>query len=177
MKSRLLWMAALVGAVVIGNAGNTDGQRVARPEIGVWFSPNGGSTAAIVAEIGAAQSQISVQAYELTSEPIIDALIRATQRGVKVFLMLDRSVTGTTVGRLFQAGVLIGYDTDHGLVHSKVMVIDNRLVITGSFNYSARAESRNIENVIMIGRPDVALTYQKHFNQHWAHVTAPVPSN
>jgi phosphatidylserine/phosphatidylglycerophosphate/cardiolipin synthase-like enzyme len=57
----------------------------------VYFSPNGGCTAAIVKEITDAKSEILVQAYSFTSAPIAKALVSAHKRGVKVEAILDKS--------------------------------------------------------------------------------------
>lgn len=50
----------------------------------VFFSPNGGTTEAIVQEIQAARQEILVQAYSFTSKTIAKALIDAGKRGVKI---------------------------------------------------------------------------------------------
>ena len=57
----------------------------------VYFSPRGGATDAIVAEIGKAKSEVLVQAYSFTSQPIGDALLAAHKRGVAVKVICDRS--------------------------------------------------------------------------------------
>ena len=53
-------------------------------QVSVYFSPHGGCTEAIVRELGAAHTQVLVQAYSFTSAPIARALIAAKKRGVKV---------------------------------------------------------------------------------------------
>lgn len=57
----------------------------------VYFSPKGGATEAVVAEIGKAQKAILVQAYSFTSPPIAKALLEVHKRGVKVEAILDKS--------------------------------------------------------------------------------------
>jgi phosphatidylserine/phosphatidylglycerophosphate/cardiolipin synthase-like enzyme len=57
----------------------------------VFFSPNGGCTAAIVSELERAKSSVLVQAYSFTSAPIARAVIDAKKRGVRVQVILDRS--------------------------------------------------------------------------------------
>ncbi len=60
-----------------------------QPAWSVYFSPDGGCTEAIVAELGMAPNIILVQAYSFTSEPIADGLVDAHKRGVKVMVILD----------------------------------------------------------------------------------------
>ena len=61
------------------------------PGIDVYFSPKGGCTEAVVAELDAAKATIFVQAYSFTSAPIAKALVDAHKRGVAVRVILDRS--------------------------------------------------------------------------------------
>ena len=56
----------------------------------VYFSPDGGATDAIVAELGKATNSVLVQAYSFTSAPIAKALVDAHKRGVKIAVILDK---------------------------------------------------------------------------------------
>src|SRR5438128_1105495 len=56
------------------------------------FSPNGGITAQIVKAVEQTKSTILVQAYNFTSKPIANALVVAKKRGVRIWIILDRSV-------------------------------------------------------------------------------------
>src|SRR5260370_11532181 len=118
----------------------------------VFFSPQGGCTRAIVDAIGAARRQILVQAYEMASPQIKSALIAAHKRGVQVSAIFDPEAlkgTNTMVGELSSGGVPIFVDSTHspGLAHNKVMVIDQAIVITGSFHFTRAAQTRNAQNL------------------------------
>jgi phosphatidylserine/phosphatidylglycerophosphate/cardiolipin synthase-like enzyme len=52
------------------------------------------------------------------------------------------------------------------------MVIDQALVITGSFNFTRAAETRNAENLLLIRDPALAAAYGRNFNAHMAHSSA-----
>ncbi len=54
------------------------------------------------------------------------------------------------------AGVPVFIDWSPAIAHSKVMIVDRHLMIGGSFNYSAAADSRNAENATFIDSPEVA---------------------
>ncbi len=45
--------------------------------------------------------------------------------------------------------------------------VDNRTVITGSFNPSKAADTRNDENVIIIHNESIAHKYVNEFNRMW----------
>ena len=60
-------------------------------DIACYFSPKGGCADAVVGQIRQARQQILVQAYSFTSVPIATALVEARQRGVNVYIVLDKS--------------------------------------------------------------------------------------
>jgi len=53
------------------------------------------------------------------------------------------------------------------LMHHKFMVIDGKIVVTGSYNWSYGAEERNDENLVVISSPDIAKLYEAEFNRIW----------
>ncbi|HEY2104156.1 MAG TPA: phospholipase D family protein [Candidatus Binataceae bacterium] len=143
----------------------------------VYFSPEGGCTEAIVEAIGGARRQVLVQAYEMTSPQIKSALVAAHRRGVEVKAIFDpEAVKESTsmVEELSAGGVPIFIDSFHspGIAHNKVMVIDQAVVITGSFNFTRAAETRNAENLLVIRDPALAAAYQRNFDAHMAHSSA-----
>jgi phosphatidylserine/phosphatidylglycerophosphate/cardiolipin synthase-like enzyme len=130
--------------------------------IQVYFSPNGGAAQAIIGTIDAARSSVHVEAYRLTSRPIIDALLAAHARDVSVWVSVDRQervTPGTAVYRLVEAGIPVTVERRHHLAHNKVMIVDERIVITGSYNFTANAETRNAENLLIIASPELARRY------------------
>ena len=61
------------------------------PTVEVHFSPKGGCTDAVVAELDSAKTSVLVQAYSFTSARIAKALVEAHKRGVQVQAVLDKS--------------------------------------------------------------------------------------
>lgn len=132
--------------------------------IDVYYSPNGGATKAVVQEIRSARQEILVQAYSFTSKPIAKALIDARNRGVKIEAVLDKSNATAKYSAgtfLFNAGITVLIDSAHAIAHNKVMIIDKSTLITGSFNFTAAAENKNAENLLVFkGNQKLAdLTY------------------
>ena len=142
------------------------------PSIEVHFSPGGSPTAAIVETLDSAKRSVLVQAYSFTSDPIASALIRAHGRGVAVQVVVDRSQASdrnVAVPSLKAAGIPVWVDRGHAIQHNKVMVVDRRIVITGSFNFSRAAEGRNAENLVVINDPKIAARYVANFEGHKKH--------
>jgi phosphatidylserine/phosphatidylglycerophosphate/cardiolipin synthase-like enzyme len=80
-----VFLTLLIGLLTLGAGGQVFAD--AKPE--VYFSPKGGVTDVVVAELGKARSTVLVQAYSFTSAPIAKALVDAHKRGVKVRVILD----------------------------------------------------------------------------------------
>lgn len=138
----------------------------------VFFSPRGGCTEAIVAELNRATNTVHVQAYSFTSEPIARALLDAHKRGVKVQVILDKAQRTDKYSEadfLAHAGIRTLIDAKHAIAHNKVMILDGATVITGSFNFTSAAESRNAENLLVIHDPNLARQYLTNFERHADH--------
>jgi phosphatidylserine/phosphatidylglycerophosphate/cardiolipin synthase-like enzyme len=139
----------------------------------VYFSPNGGCTAAIVRELDAATRTIRVQAYSFTSRPIAQALLAAEQRGVTIEVLLDssnRSDRYSAATFLKNHGIAVLIDGQHAIAHNKIILIDDAVIITGSFNFSRAAEESNAENLLVIrDQPELMARYQANFAAHAAH--------
>ena len=131
----------------------------AEADVSVCFVPEEHCTGVIVSALNGARAEIRVQAFVFSSRPIAAALKAAHDRGVDVQLVLDKRnqrIQGGVTDDLVSAGILVWVDWLPALAHSKLMIVDRHLVIGGSFNYSASADSRNAENVTFIDSPEVA---------------------
>src|SRR5262249_10265294 len=143
----------------------------------VHFSPKGGCTDTVVRELGAARHQIQVLAYSFSSTPIAQALVDAKLRGVHVEIVLDHSNEAESYSDLhffLEQGLVPMIDPHHAIAHNKVMIVDGRTLLTGSFNFTHQAEAENAENLLVInGHPDLAGAYRKNFQAHKSHARAP----
>lgn len=131
------------------------------------FTPGQDCTSLIVHEIDGAKTELLVQAYGFTAPPIIDAIARAKDRGVKVQVILDKtneSEESSGASTLVLHGITPQIDDHVAIAHNKVMVIDQQSVITGSFNFTDAAQSKNAENVLVI-TGDTGLAAQ--YRQNW----------
>lgn len=138
----------------------------------VYFSPDGGVTDAIVSVIEKAKKTIHVQAYSFTSAPIAKALVEAHKRGVTVSVILDKSQKTekySSADFLSHAGISVSIDSKHAIAHSKIIIVDEEIVITGSFNFTKSAEERNSENLVIIRDENLAQEYLLNWVSHKEH--------
>ena len=140
--------------------------------LGVYFTPATNAAVPIVKAIDASEREVLVQAYGFTHNAIAQALVRAHERGVKVRVLLDQKSLNTNryvMGVLTDAQIELRQDGKHAIAHNKVMVIDQAIVITGSFNFTNSAASRNAENFLVLKSEDLAEQYRLQWKNHWAH--------
>ncbi len=138
----------------------------------VYFSPRGGCTEALVRHLERAERSIYVQAYSFTSPTITQALIGAQARGVEVEVILDKSQSrgqGAAGTMLRDAGVKVFIDSAHAIAHNKVMLIDGRTLVTGSFNFTKAAENSNAENLVVLESPEAVGLYRENYLKHLEH--------
>jgi phosphatidylserine/phosphatidylglycerophosphate/cardiolipin synthase-like enzyme len=139
----------------------------------VYFSPRGECTSAIIKELKKANNSVLVQAYSFTSAPIAEALLNAFNRGVKVEVILDKrgkTEKDSKATFFIDKEIPVMIDDKHAKAHNKVMVIDRETVITGSFNLSEAAETRNAENLLIIHDRKLAEKYVKNWHEHAQHL-------
>ena len=132
----------------------------------VRFSPNGGCLNFAKGFIDKAQNYILVQGYSFTSELLAKALVEAHRRGVKVAILLDKSqptAVGAQIYFVKNAGIPVSIDYVSGIAHNKIMIIDDKIVLTGSFNWTMGAETRNAENLLMINNEAIAKIYKDNW--------------
>jgi phospholipase D len=139
--------------------------------VAVCFSPEEDCTAFAVDAIDRAEIQILVNAYGLTtSSSTVEALVRAKQRGVDVRLIADRTTPcerNSGINPLARAGISIWIDHGARIAHAKSMVIDGKVTLTGSMNWTGGA-ALNSENLNLVASPTIAAAYAGHWHQRLA---------
>ena len=130
------------------------------------FSPEDDCAAFAVRAIDRARQEILVGAYSLTTGAgIVEALLRAHQRGVEVKLIADkRTPCGRNSGidPLASAGVPVWIDNSARIAHTKTMVIDGAVTLNGSYNWT-RGAAANSEDLNLVASPVVAEAYAGHW--------------
>jgi len=135
----------------------------------IFFSPDDETLSHLVEQVENARQSIYFLAFSFTSDPLADALIESWQAGVQVAGVLEEAQVETNFGgdydRLRQTGVDVRLDGNLDSMHHKVLIIDERIVVTGSYNFSNSAETRNDENTLIIHNAQLAAAYLAEFQR------------
>ena len=129
----------------------------------VCFTPGQNCTQIIVNEIKNAKKSIFIQSYSFTSTAIANALIDAAQRGIYVVCIFDNSQKNKPLIDQMAQYIEIYIDKPAGIAHNKVIIIDENIVLTGSFNFTLAAQNRNVENSIKITSKTIAKQYKEQW--------------
>ncbi len=140
-----------------------DGTRVE-----TYFSPDDQTARRLQELINNAEKSVFFLAFSFTSDDLADALMRRARAGVHVAGVMDQSQISSNQGsefeRLVDAGLDVRPDGNPNKMHHKVFIIDEFIVVTGSYNFSASAEKFNDENTLILYNRDIAARYLEAFD-------------
>jgi len=150
--------------------------------IEVYFAPNEQCENKIVSLLDSSTNSIYIQAYVLSSKPILVAITNAQSRGVNIEIILDKKMWDVSASWwLIQNNIKVRADNKHAIAHNKVMIIDSNTVITGSYNYTHNAQYNNAENLAIISsNKSISDRYMNNYLLHQSHSplwTNGIPSN
>ncbi|MBN2379105.1 phospholipase D family protein [candidate division WOR-3 bacterium] len=135
------------------------------------FSAQGGIEWVVEREIDASKHSIDAAVYSFTSRPLAQALVGAANRGVKVRIVMDPGNAGRDYSKatyLVNKGIEVRTEKGRGLMHHKFALIDDSVLITGSYNWTASAEAENDENILLLrGFSSIRKAYLNEFNRLW----------
>jgi phosphatidylserine/phosphatidylglycerophosphate/cardiolipin synthase-like enzyme len=150
--------------------------RLGSVNVEVYFSPEDGVAKHVLQRLAAAKRSIHFMAFSYTSSAIADAMVAQAQAGLLVhgvFESQNAGGTGSAFSRLRHGGVDVLQDGNCYILHHKVIVIDARTVITGSYNFTNSAEKDNDENLVIVDDPNLARAYLDEFARVYAQAQAP----
>lgn len=135
--------------------------------VDVCFAPAEGCEADLVAAIDRANASIRFLAFSFTADAVGDALVRAHDRGVDVSGVVERRQLDrwSEYDALRMVGIPVRKDGNAGTMHHKVFIIDDETVVTGSFNPTANANTRNDENMLIIQDAMLAREYLDEYDR------------
>lgn len=118
-----------------------------------------------------ATNKIQVAMAWFTSNELFEALINALNRDVDVeLILLDNAINYMYYAPDFNEFINAGgklriAGSEVGFMHHKFCVIDDSLAITGSYNWTYYAETRNVENIVISDNSDIVMLFSAEFQR------------
>lgn len=136
-------------------------------KINLYFSPKGKTMDAILTELRKARKNIKFMTFSLTDKDIYQTILDKAKSGVKVEGIFDGCMLSKySLYRGFIDNKIPVYiDGNQAILHNKVFIIDNRIIITGSYNFSKNAEQNNNENTLIIDSAKLAQYYNIEYGK------------
>jgi len=133
------------------------------------FSP-GNSENEIISLMNSAKSDIKIEMFEFSYKPLKESLLEAKKRGVSVRVILDRQSNQNkdTFDFLKENGIDVKWaPSKFNILHSKFAIIDNKIVLVGSVNWSKNGMQKNREASVIIYSENLAKEFENIFNKDW----------
>ena len=141
------------------------------PNMKLYFSPRGGIESRLISLINSANSSIEFLIFAFTSSKVADAIVDAeNNRSVEVMGVFDKvwdsgNQAYSKYNYLKSRGIDVLRDSNPYTLHDKVMIIDDSIVITGSYNYTKSANNKNAENILILYDTEIAKKYKEEFEK------------
>lgn len=138
-------------------------------DLEVCFSPDEPCDLKLLKFIESAEKSIEVAVFDINLDQIVHALILKSKK-INVRVLVDKRQSKgqhSLVQTLVKGRVKVRYGSQRGVMHNKFVIIDQKFLETGSFNYTNHAYKANQENQIYIHNPAVIDRYLKRFEQSW----------
>lgn len=134
-----------------------------------YFSALDNCSEILIKEIDRAKNNIEFSVYFFTDKDIFNALKRAKDRGVNVRGVIDKGCfkgAQSVAGMLKKEKIVLKMvSREKGLMHHKFMILDRKIVATGSYNYTYSANYRNDENIVLIHDNQIVNKYLQEFDR------------
>jgi phosphatidylserine/phosphatidylglycerophosphate/cardiolipin synthase-like enzyme len=143
-------------------------------QVEVLFSPDDFVVDRLSALLGGAQQSIYFLAYSFGSNDLGNIIREKAAQGVVVGGVLESDQVNSEAANpnqveelnLFRkAGLDIRLDGNTEVMNHKIMIIDARIVVMGSYDFTNRAENENDENVLIIYDEKIAQKFMEEFQR------------
>ena len=141
-----------------------------------YFAPQDDIAPRLVERINQAQRKVHFMAFSFTHDGIGQAMVARRRAGVEVqgvFETTGSSTQFSELGRMRQAGLDVYQDGSPYAMHHKVILLDDRVTIFGSFNFSDNANEDNDENVLIVEDAGFTAQFEQEFQRVLATAKSP----
>ena len=125
----------------------------------------------ILACLNNAQVSIDIAMAWFTSDAFLPILLQKQLENVRIRIIVNNDAVNALHGCDLSSFNVKKIRGNHGgIMHDKLCIIDNQILLTGSYNWSENAENKNVENVAKIQDNTAASAATREFNRLWGSV-------
>lgn len=137
-------------------------------DIQAYFSPKDNIEQVILDDLSKAKKSVHLSLYGITNQPLADKLIELQKAGVDVILCEDKlqsSGPHDLHADFEKNGIKVAIKKTGTLEHNKFVIIDNTIVIMGSWNWSDSAQKQDNSDVVIMDCPDQVKKFEDAFQR------------
>jgi phosphatidylserine/phosphatidylglycerophosphate/cardiolipin synthase-like enzyme len=112
--------------------------------------------------------------YRFNNQRLARALVDARKRDIRIRLVLDqnrfeesRATQELLESAKLEFRLVHGRQGPGSKMHHKFALLDNELVLTGSYNWTLASEEQNYENLLILRNPEHIEVYRQEFEALW----------
>ncbi|XP_076381161.1 mitochondrial cardiolipin hydrolase zuc isoform X2 [Megalopta genalis] len=123
--------------------------------------------------INAAKDSLYMCMYLMTVDMLSNAFINALRRGVHVRVIMDKSMAHNSRGQAIpfhRNGIEVRIQQTDALMHHKFVIVDERILITGSTNWTMSAFFGNYDNIMITNQVAFVKPFVKEFQNLWTEL-------
>ncbi len=132
------------------------------------FSPGNDCRDNIIRLIKNARKSLNICVFTISDNKITDSILDAHKRGVDVVIISDNDKAndrGSDIYRLADKGLNVILDQSPHHMHHKFMLVDNNVLLNGSFNWTRSATDVNQENILISYEDELVELFQRRFEK------------
>ncbi len=137
-------------------------------DINAYFAPEDNIEKILYGRLLKAKKSIRFMQFSFTSDTIGELIIEKFKQGIRVEGVFEKKGSGSEYSEYVKMkieGLPVRTDRNINVMHHKVIIIDDEITITGSYNISKNANTRNDENILIIHNPGIAAIYTGEFDR------------
>jgi len=134
-----------------------------------YFCPEDYCSQHVIEALDKAKESIYFMAFSFTHDDIGDVLVKKNEESIDVKGVMEKTRQSeySEYNKLEENGIDVKWDNNKYVMHHKVFIIDNKTVITGSFNPTKSGDESNDENILIITDESIAKMFLEEFERVW----------
>ncbi|KAA3662161.1 MAG: nuclease [Calditrichaeota bacterium] len=137
----------------------------------VFFSPGDGCRDKIISSLEAARKCVDICVFTISDNAFANAIFDVQNRNIPIRIITDDDKShdrGSDIIKFIDKQIPVRMDNSPEHMHHKFAVIDKRILINGSFNWTRSASERNEENLLVTQDPALVHAFQEKFEELWS---------
>ncbi len=148
-----------------------------RSENNAYFTHHDNIRDLVINLLKSAREELKICMFTISDNPIAETIAGCHAKGIRVRIITDDGKTfdkGSDIYSLHKIGVNIKIDSHKSLMHHKFVIVDNKKLLTGSYNWTRTGSDINNENILVTTNKKIVRAYKKEFKRLWLEMK-PLP--